>query len=307
MLTVLQISSYLAFAIFVIVVLWKFVKYATMPIHLRWELYPVPHEPEHEHGGSFFEHQNIWQLERKHDKLNELKEMFEEMLFIKRMFLNKRDLWYVSWPFHAGVYMILAWLALLFVRAILVIAGVTSLLPIADVLIQITGVIGVIAATLGCLGLLIKRVGSWELREYSAGVEIFNLLFVLVVLLTGLFAWIRFDPHFDIAKEYMLSLVTLGSHPMPALPNLILVHLILLELLFVYIPFTKIAHYVGKYYTFHAVLWEDAINKPGSEVEKKVKRCLQFRTSWSAPHFAGRTWAEEAKNPKLDVIERWKP
>ena len=307
MLTPLQISSYLAFAIFVVVVVWKFVKYATMPIHLRWELYPVPHEPEHEHGGSFFEHQNIWQLERKHDKLNELKEMFEEMLFIKRMFQNKRDLWYVSWPFHAGVYLILVWLALLFIRAVLVIAGVHSLVPIADALIMIAGAIGVIAATLGCLGLLIKRVGSWELREYSAGVEIFNLLFVLAVLLTGLFAWIKFDPNFSIAKEYMLSLVSFGSQPMPELPTPILVHLILLELLFIYIPFTKIAHYVGKYYTFHTVLWEDAINKPGSDVERKVKRCLQFRTSWSAPHIAGRTWAEEATNPKLDVIERWKP
>ncbi len=305
MLSMLQISSYLAFAIFVIVVAWKFVKYATMPMHLRWELYPVPHEPEHEHGGSYFEHQNVWQIERKHDKANELKEMFEEMLFIKRVFKNKRGLWYVSWPFHAGIYLILTWFALLFIWAVLKVAGVYSLLYPASVLIKIVGGIGILAATYGCIGLLIRRIAIKDLRMYSAGVEYFNLVFILAALLTGLYSWLRYDPNFTIAKHYMLALVT--ATPIPALPKILTIHVILVELLFIYIPFSKISHYIGKYYTFHKVLWDDEINKPGTELSRKVRACLQFRTSWSAPHFAGRSWGEEAANPKLDVIERWKP
>lgn len=310
MLSLLQASSYAAFAIFVLVVLWRAIKYATMPIHLRWELYPVPHEPEHEHGGSFFEEQEFWKKPRKHDKLNELKEMFEEMLFIKRVYQNKRGMWYFSWPFHGGIYLILAWFALMFIKAVLILAGLSEgsiLVIIADYLILLTGIVGILAATFGCLGLLALRLSNKDLRKYSSGVDYFNLVFILVVLLTGWVAWLGFDPTFDTAKAYMLSLVSFGGVDMPALSGATLVHMILLELLFVYIPFTKMSHYIGKYFTYHCVLWEDEINLRGSEVERRVKEALKLRARWSAPHFSGRTWDEEVKNPKLDVIERWKP
>jgi hypothetical protein len=69
------------------------------------------------------------------------------------------------------------------------------------------------------------------------------------------------------------------------------------------------SHFVGKYFTYHKVLWEDEPNLRGSEVEKKVREVLGYKVTWQAPHFtAGRTWAEEATKPsKVDVIERWEP
>ena len=48
----LQILTYLSGLVFVIAFAAKISKYATMPMHVRWELYPIPHEGQ-AWGGSF--------------------------------------------------------------------------------------------------------------------------------------------------------------------------------------------------------------------------------------------------------------
>lgn len=94
-------------AVFAAVLVIKVLRYMRMPIHLRWELYPVPHEPEAEHGGSYYE-EEWWKREKKVSKFNELKDMLGEMLFIKRVYHNKRELWLMTYPFHLGIYLMLA-------------------------------------------------------------------------------------------------------------------------------------------------------------------------------------------------------
>ena len=56
----LLILSYLGIGVFVVVILGKIIKYFRMPLHVRWELYPVPHEKGREYGGSYFEELNWW-------------------------------------------------------------------------------------------------------------------------------------------------------------------------------------------------------------------------------------------------------
>jgi len=313
--TQLQLSSYVAFAIFLVVLLAKAKKWASMPLHLRWELYPVPHEPEHHYGGSYMEYVEWWKRPRKTTLAGELKELLMEMLFIKRVFEYKRPLWLTTYPFHAGIYLILAWFALLFV------GGLTEAYARIDIpsehpwamliyyLILITGGLGIILGTLGCLGVLLYRLSDYDLRKYTAGVEYLNLVFILVVYVLGAIAWLTFDRDFSIARAYMTSLVSFGSIAAPELSNVTLAHVVLLELLFIYIPFTKMSHFVGKYFTFHKVLWDDEPNFRGSEIEKRVREVLGYRISWDSPHITpGRTWAEEALKPtKLDTPKRWEP
>ena len=313
-----QLSSYIAFAVFVVVVLTKWKKWSGMPIHLRWELYPVPHEPEHEHGGSYFEEFNFWEKKREKNHLNEMKELFTELLFIKRVFEYKRPFWFLTYPFHIGIYLILAWFALLFVGGLTeAYAGIPiqSSHPWAQLiyyLTLITGGLGIILGTLGCLGLIAYRLGNEDLRKYTTGVEYFNLIFILAVYVLGAIAWLSFDRTFSTAQTYMTSLVSFKSFGVEEAiksNGALLAHFILLELLWVYIPFTKMSHFIGKYFTYHKVLWDDEPNLRGSEVEKKVREVLGYKVTWQGPHFtAGRTWAEEATKPaKLDVIERWEP
>ena len=71
--------TYASVAVFVIAVVTKFVKYASMPIHLRWELYPVAHEKGRAHyGGSYLEEPDWWTKSRESSLIGELKVMGRE-------------------------------------------------------------------------------------------------------------------------------------------------------------------------------------------------------------------------------------
>lgn len=311
-LSLLQLSSYVAFAIFVVVLLAKAKKWADMPLHLRWELYPVPHEAGRaEYGGSYLEEVD-WQTKPRHTTLvGELKELMLEMLFIKKVFDHKRDLWWLSYPFHAGIYLILAWFALLFLGGITEAYGGLSIgaaghpwSQLVYYLTLLTGTLGIVLGTLGTIGLLVRRILSRDLREYTAGVEYFNLVFILAVFVMGAFSWLGFDFTFATAQSYMTSLVSFGSLEAPVLNNVVMAHVVLVELLFVYIPFTKMTHFVGKYFTYHQVNWDDEPNLRGSAMEKKVKDVLGYHVSWEAPHIkkGGGSWVETATE---EVGEKW--
>ncbi|UCC59921.1 MAG: nitrate reductase, partial [Dehalococcoidia bacterium] len=44
---------------------YRSIKYALMPVHLRWELYPVPHEEGSKYGGSYLEELEWWTKPRR--------------------------------------------------------------------------------------------------------------------------------------------------------------------------------------------------------------------------------------------------
>jgi nitrate reductase gamma subunit len=294
----LQILVYISIGIFAILILAKVIKYSTMPLHLRWELYPVPHEKfKAEYGGSYYEEPEWWKKPRETSLAGELKEMLLEMIFIKRVFEYKRRLWYLTFPFHMGIYLMLIWFALLFLNAITSIAG----FGVGDQLIVAIGGLGITLLSFGCVGLLLKRISDKSLRSYSTSVDYFNLLFILAVTVTGILAWTS-DPNFTAAKASMMSLVTFSA--LPDLSPSQTIHMTLLSLLVAYIPTTKMTHFVAKYFTYHKILWEDTPNIVGSPLREKIKEVLSYKVSWSAPHIRqGITWAEEAMEiePVMEV------
>jgi nitrate reductase gamma subunit len=301
-LSILQISSYGTLIIFIIGIIIRWKKWSSMPIHLRWELYPVPHEAGRFHyGGSYLEDIDWWNYERKTTLIGELKELFAEMLFIKRVYKYKRQLWWITYPFHTGIYLILIWFALLFLNSVIVYYGNVAIS--SNILwnqfiyyaVLIVGSIGIIITTLGTIGLLIKRYSDPSMRKYTTGIEYFNLLFILVTLITGIIAW-YYDPDFSIAKTYMISLISFGNYSLPQLGNVIVVHVILLQLLWIYIPFSKMSHFIGKYFTYHKVLWDDTPNLRKSDIETKVKELVTLKLPWNAPHIKkNKTWLENVK------------
>jgi nitrate reductase gamma subunit len=302
-LTVLELFSYVVLTIFSVVLLSRAVRWASMPMHLRWELYPVAHEPNN-YGGSYMEEADWWTKRRRITRIGMLKELLLEMVFIKKVFVHKRKLWYATYAFHAGIYLILVWFALLFVSGVAIFYGrmsIPSALPFSQLLYYstlATGCIGMVATTVGGIALIILRVKDDGMRQYSVPADYFNLTFVVAASLLGVFSWVMYDPTLGMARLFMTSLISLGEFEGPHLNRVIEFQIAVVGLLFMYIPFTKMTHFIGKYFTYHMVLWDDAPNIRGSKLEKKVKENLGHRISWSAPHLkAGRTWAEEATQP----------
>ncbi|ABL87359.1 Nitrate reductase, gamma subunit [Pyrobaculum islandicum DSM 4184] len=288
-------TSYITFTIFIIGIIYKWSRWASMPIHLRWELYPVPHEKKAEYGGSYLEEVDWAKKTREVTKIGELKEMLEEMLFIKRIYLMNKRLWFLSWFFHFGIYLILVWFLALFLSAIIMSLGVQipSSNPWAYFLYYvtlITGGLGAIMTIIGGIGLLIRRLSDPVLRDYTTWPDYLNTVLVLITVATGLAAWI-YDPAFDLARKFMLSLVTF-SQP-PPLPTITTVNIALIQLLLVYIPFSKITHFIGKYFTYHKILWDDEPNT--GQLDGRVSELLKLPLRWSAPHIrSGETWEKNA-------------
>ena len=88
MTTLFYILAYLAVIGFVATAAIKVKGYlAASPLHVRWELYPVPHEgPKGSYGGSFMEETDWWTKPRHIDHMGDLKALLEEVLFLHATF-----------------------------------------------------------------------------------------------------------------------------------------------------------------------------------------------------------------------------
>jgi hypothetical protein len=54
-------------------------------------------------------------------------------------------------------------------------------------------------------------------------------------------------------------------------------------------------HFVGKFFTYHFVRWDDSPNLRGSDYERLIAGLLERPVAWSAPHVQqGKSWAEVA-------------
>ena len=47
---------------------------------------------------------------------------------------------------------------------------------------------------------------------------------------------------------------------------------------------THMSHFIAKYFTYHAVRWDDRPSRQGSAFEKRIAEYLTYRPRWAAPH-----------------------
>ncbi|MEW5796461.1 MAG: respiratory nitrate reductase subunit gamma [Candidatus Zixiibacteriota bacterium] len=296
----LQLAGYVAVVFFAVSLAAKMIKIARMPIHIRWDLYPIPHEKRKgAYGGSYFEEVDWWTKPSNFSRLAEIKAMAAEILFVQSLFHHNRSLWYASFPFHFGLYCLVVFMALLLMGAILgavgidIASGSAGLVgPGVHYLTLVTGSAGWILGAIGAVGLLAARTFGNELRKASVRSDYFNLIFLLAIFVAGLVAWLTVDPGYTHMRGFVQYMITF--QPAPALPGSVTaLGWIVIALLF-YSPFTHMTHMFGKYFTYHTVRWEDHPNIRGSKIEKAVTEALGYKLSWAAPHIKKGTWAEAA-------------
>jgi len=293
----LQLLIYGSFLFFVSGFIAKAIKYARMPIHLRWELYPVAHHVGHSSGGSYLEELDWWTKPRKRSLLGELKYMAREGLLFEKCYRNNRGLWYFTYPFHLGLFLLIGWLMLLFIGALMMLGGISvaesasSWAMAAYYLTLGIGITGLVLGTFGCVGLIIKRSIDEDFRLYTTPRDYFNLSFILAILLSGLSSWYFFDPAFSSTREFVRSLIAFS--PVAGTNPAMVISITLFSLFLIYMPFTHMMHGLAKYFTYHKVAWQDEPNLRGGYTEKRVEELLNQPVSWSAPHIqSGRKWKE---------------
>jgi len=298
---------YCGIAIFLVAVVARFMMWSKMPMHLRWELYPVAHEggKRASYGGSYLEESDWWTKPREVSLVGEAKVMIPEILFLEALKEHNNKLWRRSFPFHFGLYLVAACTVLMMAVGIL-----TALLPglmsgpvglLFGWLIPITGYAGLGLGLVGAFGLIDRRRKK-PLRDYTAPVDVLNLVFFVLVFGFALVTALAVDRGFTSVTALVGNLVTFnvswlaGGGPEVLLP---LISGILMALLVAYIPLTHMSHFVGKYFAYHSIRWADEPNLPGGKQEKVIHEMLNQPVSWSAPHIKGdgtktKTWLDVA-------------
>lgn len=306
------IFTYACLAVCLAMVVWRVYQQMTLPVHVRWEIYPVQHEPADKaaYGGSYMEQLNWWKGKRERSAVNEILYMVPEILLMRGLWKENRTLWLISFPFHLGLYLMLVAFALLLTSAVLTLLGFAEdgILPTTvNALIVATGWIGLVAGTVGSLGLLYKRLANLELRTYATVADYFNLVFILMFFVCALLAALTADSFFAAARLYALGLLTAGASvpgyaPGQSVPGALTI--VLGSLLAAYIPLTHMSHMFMKYFLYHQVKWDDRPNRHGSPLEAAVRRNLQYRPTWKAGDIDAdgkKTWQDIAASAPREM------
>lgn len=307
----LQLIFYLAVLFFIVALAIKTIKIARMPLHLRWDLYPIPHERgKAKYGGSYYEEINWWTKPNNFSTFNEIKEMGKEIFFIQSLYHNNKKLWLFSFPFHFGMYILIGFGAFLLLGSIMTAAGIEvarfsqNVLGVAVFHLTIVfGKVGWILASFGAFGVLMSRIFSGILRKSAVRSDYFNIIFLLALFVVGIISSFTVDPSYSLQRAYLADLIQLKAAS--SLPGILTAQLWILALLLFYFPFTHMTHFVGKYFTYHKIRWEDHPNLKGSKIEEAVSSALGYKITWSASHIkSGGTWAEAATREEAAEHEK---
>jgi nitrate reductase gamma subunit len=180
----------------------------------------------------------------------------QEALLFKSLFGGDRVLWLFAWVFHVL-------LALILVGHLRVFANVDTLLMkfgmSAENIQAMSGGVGgaagvVILATAVCL--LLRRLTIPRVREITGLGDCFALLLIGAILITG--NMMRFGAeHFDLAtaRSYFAGLASFSDVAGAGVlnNNLFLVHMTLALLLVILMPFSKILHFGGIFFTHQLI------------------------------------------------------
>jgi len=298
----LYVLSYLTIAVFILAIAKRFIKFAAMPAHLRWELYPVAHEGKKSvYGGSYFEDTDWWKEKLQQNKLNELTVMLPEIFLLQGIWEHNRKMWLWSFLMHHGVYWCagMAGLSILYITLQFAGWGYSGVSSFVDLFIAVTGTIGLAAGTIGTLGMLGLRFFDAKMGRFNSFATYFNLFFLLAIFGIGFINLIAGVDIFRQTVGFFGALLGIGFSGYT--PGVIL--FLTLAILFVlYLPFTHMTHFFTKYFTYHSVRWNDEPNLPGGKLEKHIGEYLQYKPTWSAKHIGAdgkKNWAEVATSEVL--------
>jgi nitrate reductase gamma subunit len=176
------------------------------------------------------------------------REVLAETLLFPSLFRGDRVLWFLAWFFHAT-------LALVFLGHIRVFTGAADRMLEAfgmtpkglDLMSGVVGgAAGILLLAVGLL-LLLRRIALPRVREITGIPDVLAILLVLVIIITG--DLLRFSAPFDLEQTRVWAASLLAFSPVVPTNDMFLFHLALSQVLILFIPFSKILHLGGFFFT----------------------------------------------------------
>lgn len=309
MTTLFYLLGYLAVVGFIALTCIKIKGYLdASPLHVRWELYPIPHEGKKAtYGGSFMEESNWWERPRHIEHLGDIMGIFKEVLLLEATFKHNHSLWFRTYPFHFGLYMLMGGCIILFGTVLAGLLGASSLWgPVSEmggivnfihnvlnsvVLIGAFGIVG------GGIALIQRRLSDKGLKVYTTREHYLNIGVFVIFGLTTLAAWTFNEDYAILAATFMHNFLTFNFQPIDSF----FFNLSMLCCFFVliWIPVTNMQHLLLKYFMYHDIRWGDRPLKESKKDQEIItKELLNYQVTWSADHIKGdgtpKTWLDVA-------------
>ena len=170
-----------------------------------------------------------------------------EILLFKTFRKEHKYLWWSTWLFHASLVLILLGHTRVVTDWPLRVLFGMSPGAIHSLSLWSGGAVGILVMVTGLL-LLFRRLTLQRVREISTGEDLFVIGLLLLIIVTG--NTLRFSGDFDIAvaQTYFASLFTFGAIQVPA-STVFLVHFLLVQVLLMYLPFGKLLHIPGIFFS----------------------------------------------------------
>jgi len=177
------------------------------------------------------------------------KSVLGEALFFPSLFRGDKTLWFFAWVFHVT-------LALVFLGHVRVFTGLADSVmmsmgmseeSIKTLSATAGGGAGILLLATGAL-LLIRRFATKRVREISGAPDFFALFLLIAIIVTG--DIMRFGgEHFDLEQTRVWAVSLLTFSPKVPDNQTFLLHAMLAQFLIIYIPFSKILHFGGIFFT----------------------------------------------------------
>lgn len=213
----LIVSSFvvLSFIAFVVGIAWRVWLYASTPAPLRVFTAPAPAT-----------------------RAGAAVRVGREVVLFESLFRADKFLWLVSMLFHVGLLLVLLRHLRYFITP--------PPLPVA--LVQPLGIIGAFAMVAGLVGLIARRLFDPRVRYISRPTDMAVLLLLLAIAVSGFVMTFIAPPDIMAVKQYLAGLWRFDPQPLPADPALI-IHLVLAAALMAVLPYSKLLHIAGVFFS----------------------------------------------------------
>lgn len=189
--------------------------------------------------------------------------MMREVVLFSSLFKASKWTWIFGWLLHAA-------LLLVFLRHL---RYVTEPVWAVAQIAQPLGIYAGFVMLLGLIGLAVRRLAVARVRYISAPSDHLMLALLAAIVCSGLL--LKFVLPTDVAgfKAFMLGLLRFDWQPIPT-DALLLTHLVLVLVLMIIFPFSKLLHAPGLFFSptrnqvdnsrerRHAVRWTEELRRP---------------------------------------------
>ncbi len=243
------ILPYAAFAIFVIGLIWRVVKWGKSPVPFR-----IPTTAGQQKSHDWIKHDKF---DNPSDTAGVIGRMLMEVLFFRSLFRNTKAeltedkrlvyqwekwLWLASLAFHWSFLIVLVRHLRLFTDPvpgfIQVIASVDGAFMVNLQPLFLTGVILLVTVTY----LFVRRVVIPQVRYVSLPADYFPLFLIFGIALSGILMRYFIREDVTSVKELAMGLVTFSPVAPEGISALFYVHFLLVCVLFAYFPYSKLVH-----------------------------------------------------------------